>query len=84
MMPTMLDQLNTEKRIYLSKKKSCKAFYKFWGEIGVKPLNTQGGLSAGDYCWIDDKQYVVTGYDLHNYRIMLKPIIIGPILYKHF
>lgn len=84
--PTLEDLLSKEQRNYLARRKSAKAFYKFWNDGAVKPINNKhdGHRPFGNYFVVDGVEYICTGVDLFNYRIDLKPIVAGKPLTKQF
>lgn len=83
-LPSLYELLASEKATYERRKKSARAFYKFYGQRNVKHIDTKDGRPSGDYYVIESIEYFATGYDLFNYRVHLKPIKVGPQIIKEF
>lgn len=75
-LPSLYELLAQEKRVYDARRKSARAFYKFYGTRNVKANSVN--------FTIDKVEYVMTGYDLLNYRFVLKPLITGQQIIKEF
>lgn len=85
-LPSLYELLASEKSAYDRRRKSARAFYKFYGTRAVKPINDKNsdGRPAGDYFWIDGAEYMATGYDLVNYAVFLIPLKPGRQIIKNF
>jgi len=85
-LPSLYELLAHEKATYDKRRKSARAFYKFYGFRNVKPIGDkeENGRPAGDYYFVDGIEYMAVSYDLYGYRIFLMPLLVGPRITKEF
>lgn len=75
-LPSLYELLAHEKEVYDKRRKSARAFHKFYGTRNVR--QEEVGTPAGDYYFIDGIECLATHYSLFDYRVFLIPLINGP------